>query len=406
MLQLKRIIQISFITAFIVMLSFFIGGCEKKSSSNNDDTKIYFGVILPQTGALSNLGPSWLDGVKLAVDHINEGGGILGKTLKIINIDSQTDPEIAVSAALDLIENNNVHIIIGAGASDVTIALAESLKAKDVIIMSPTSTSPRITTLEENNRLWRTAPSDIFQGNYMASKAIDLLFMRASIFYQDDNYGKGVRDGFISTYESRGGELLKSISFEAGLSTYIAQLQELFVDSIDVVILPTYINCARIILDQWHGLDLGGNWIISEANFQQSILTSMDSVEGVYVVEIAPAEDTDFKTIFKNEYGIDPMTFSANCYDAVMVLALAIERAGTLAVNSIIESLPEVTCPWGITIGIGKDEYSKAINSLETGDDINYEGASGKIDFDGNGDVTDVNCKLWLIQDGEFVEVN
>jgi ABC-type branched-subunit amino acid transport system substrate-binding protein len=406
MLQLKRIIQISLITAFIVMLSFFINGCEKKSSSNNDDTKIYFGIILPQTGSLSNLGPSWLDGVKLAVDHINEDGGILGKTLKIINIDSQTDPEIAVSAALDLIENNNVHIIIGAGASDVTIALAESLKAKDVIIMSPTSTSPRITTLEDNNRLWRTAPSDIFQGNYMASKAIDLSFMRASIFYQDDSYGKGVSDGFISTYESRGGELLKSISFEAGLSTYISQLRELFADSIDVVILPTYINCARIILDQWHGLDLGGNWIISEANFQQSILTSMDSVEGIYVVEIAPAEDTDFKTIFKNKYGIDPMTFSANCYDAVMVLALAIERAGTLAINSIIESLPEVACPWGTTIGIGKDEYTRGVNILETGGDINYEGASGKIDFDGNGDVTDVNFKLWLIQDGEFVEVN
>jgi len=392
----KRLCSIALLAA--VSLGIMSAGC-------NNSTGVTFGVILPESGELAGFGPSWINGINLAVAHINEGGGILGRSLAVVTRDSGTRADTALSAAQELIETHGVGALIGAGSSAVTMALVDTVQEAGVVLISPAATSPAISTLHDAGLVWRTAPPDTMQGSYMAARAVGLGLHDASVFYQEDDYGRGIRDGFSSAYQGEGGTLYQTISCGTGQSSYLAELEELFADPIDVAVLATYINNARVILNQWHGLDRAGTWMLSEANFHDLLLASGETAAGTYVVEIGSREETGFSGIFEAAYGSVPQTFTANAYDALMLLALAAHKAGSLDGGRIASCLTAVSGPGGELVGIGADQYGRALSVLGSGGEINYEGASGSIDFDGSGDVTDAYYRLWRVDQGQFVRI-
>lgn len=130
----------------------------------------------------------------------------------------------------------------------------------------------------------------------MARQCLGRGFMRAGVFYQDDEYGRGIRDGFVQSYAVSGGEVLQQLSCGTGQSSSVAELVQLFKDAPDIVILPTYINNAKIILQQWYGLGLGGQWMLSEASFDAQLLSAGAAADGAFVVECGARRSSGFET--------------------------------------------------------------------------------------------------------------
>lgn len=130
------------------------------------DRTVMFGVIAPQSGSLAVFGPSWLNSIELAVEDVNQGGGILAKQLAIISSDSGGDPAAAAGAALAMAAQHNLSAVIVADASSVARAVAEALLPHGVLVICSAATAPTLGDIADSGLLWRTAPSDVLQGDY------------------------------------------------------------------------------------------------------------------------------------------------------------------------------------------------------------------------------------------------
>jgi ABC-type branched-subunit amino acid transport system substrate-binding protein len=170
------------------------------------DVKI--GAVVPLTGDLQAYGSSSANGVRLAVDEINQAGGVLGEDLGLSIGDTRTTPQAGVDAANKLASIENVAGIVGAMSSGVTIPVAKSVASqKGVPQISNASTSPTITTLDDNGYLFRTVPSDALQGVVLGNLAYDNGLRSVSIMYVNNAYGEGLAEEFAKQFEKRGGEV-------------------------------------------------------------------------------------------------------------------------------------------------------------------------------------------------------
>ncbi|GAG96120.1 unnamed protein product, partial [marine sediment metagenome] len=173
---------------------------------------IKIGGLYSLTGALAPFGPPIANGAKLAVDQINEAGGLLGELLEIVVRDTGTAPAVGRDAATKLVEIDKTPALVGALSSGVTFAVSSITIANEVVQISPASTSPAITDLDDNDFVYRTCVSDAFQGVVNARQAAELLgFKRASVIYVNNAYGKGLAEVFKKAFEERGGKELEAI---------------------------------------------------------------------------------------------------------------------------------------------------------------------------------------------------
>lgn len=393
---------------FLGILCLFLGCSDTdRGTTPSEETVLKIGTLFPLSGSLSTFGPSQQRAAQLALDHIHSTGGVLGNKVVMEQRDSGTDSTRALPVARVLIEEDGITALVGPDASRVTLAVCAITVPNQVILISPASTSPMLTEYEDHGFLWRTCASDAAQGAFMAEQAYALGFQTASILYQDNVYGQGIHDAFEAAFSRLGGTILQSVPFNVDQSSHILELNALFAQPPDVVVLATFVNNARIILKEAKGLSLRSHWILSEAMYQESLFSVGDVAEGVYVVSVSSeGVQRSFVDLFRAEYnGEVPLTFSAQTYDAVMLLALAAEKAGETSGRALRDALQTVSAPPGERIGIGPDEFKRAVQLLRSGQDINYEGASGPIDFDEQGDVTATSYQLWQVQGSTFVEV-
>jgi ABC-type branched-subunit amino acid transport system substrate-binding protein len=203
-----------------------ITGCSSEESSTDSD-RLILGALMPMTGDLQAYGETSLNGIKLAVMHVNRGGGVLGQNMAVEVGDTQTTPQSGIDAAKKLISVEGADAIVGALSSGVSIPVAQSVTSQDGIPqISGASTSPVITGLDDNDYMFRTVPSDAFQGKALAEVVDADGLGNVATLYINNDYGEGLSDSFSSAFESLGGTVSAALAYEPGNASYRGELSK------------------------------------------------------------------------------------------------------------------------------------------------------------------------------------
>ena len=373
---------------------------------------IKIGALMSLTGALGPYGPSIANGAQMAVDHINAAGGVLGKQLELVIRDTATSPDVGRDAATKLVELDKVPAIVGALSSGVTLAASSVTIPSEVVLVSPASTAPSIPALDDNDFVFRTVVSDAVQGVVLGRLAVLLNYSKISVIYVNNDYGKGLADTFSDTFAALGGKVLTTVPYEENKPSYRGEVNALLVGNPDAIVMVSY--------------PVDGNKQIVEAieaGYQQDFLmtdgmkgegvapgpacASADEpgpLEGAFgTVAAAGFKAAQFEADFNAEgYGPSTIPYHDKAYDAVMLIALAMIKAGEATGPAIRDNLRAVAnCPGEV---VYYDEWEKAVSLLSKGKDINYQGAAGLVDFKDTGDV-DGAIEVWKIDGCMVVSV-
>ena len=369
-----------------------------------DPVKI--GTLLDYTGGLATYGPPIRNGADLAAELLNDAGGVLGRPVEAAHKDSGTSAQVATDGARALVNTEGVQAIVGSLSSGITIAVANSITIPNEIVMvSPASTSPAISVLEDGDYLFRTAPSDAAQGVVLARLARELGYDSAATLYINNQYGEGLSRVFTESFEAAGGTVTAQVPHEEGQSTYLSELGNATEDSPDVLISMSYPVSAEVYLREAIEGGVIDTFMFVDGTKSQEMFDNLGqaSLDGSYGT--APgAEESDAKALFnflyEERYGQLPSNpFIGEGFDAFAIIALAIEKAGEYDSTAIRDAMREVAGPPGIKVG--PEDFDHALELIQSGRDINYEGVSGSHDFDDKGDVVNT-IEIWMLDDGQI----
>ena len=362
------------------------------------DVKV--GTAAGVTGPIANLVPPILAGRNLAATHVNDQGGILGGgTYELVQGDSQCDGKAAVDAGTKLVNVEQVVAVIGPSCSGATLGMTQSVTIPaGVVVLSDSATAPTISYLADNDLVFRAAPSDGYQSAALAQHVWDQGLRNIAVTYANDDYNKGLGEAFAAAFKHIGGTITGQQVHEPDRQSYRSELSTLSGGGADALAVFAYFGSSGItilrnslenaLFDQFLGADgMMDNSVIEEIG--------ADTLRGkITLSQPAPATEGDsgpgesytaFAEAFKAADHDPTAPYVSHGYDVAFLMALAIEKAGTADRGLISAALREVANAPGMVIRPG--EWAKAREAIAAGEDINYEGASGAIEFDANGDV-------------------
>ncbi|MDA4893048.1 ABC transporter substrate-binding protein [Streptomyces sp. MS2A] len=366
------------------------GGGEKPAG----DITLKLGSLLPQTGSLSFLGPPMESGVGLAVQEINDAKA--GITVDMTSEDEGDTDTKAYETSISKLQSAGVAGIVGAAASGVSKLILDGNVAKGIITISPSNTSPDFTTFEDDGLYFRTAPSDLLQGEVLGNLIAEDGRKTLGIIYQNDAYGTGLDAAIKETFESAGGQVVAEASFNVGDAQFDAQVATIKAANPDAVavvsfdqfrtIAPLLVN-AGITADKFYMVD--GN----TSNYGAEASTNLPvSLEGAQGTRPGPALSDDFterlQTYWTGEGNstIQDFTYAAEAYDAVVLMALASLASGSTKGADIAAKMQEVS--GGSGGGKACTSFADCAKIINDGGVADYNGYSGDVTFDENGDPT------------------
>ncbi len=368
----------------------------------NASFDLTIGDLVPLTGDLSPFGPPGQKAAQLAVDQINaaiDKDG-LDQTVKLLNEDTQTEAQASTQAARK-VSDAGASCIAGAWASSDTIPVARSVSIRDKILqISPASTSDEITGLSDNGLLNRTAPPDRFQGPTLAKAIADDLGgaegKTANIGARNDSYGNGLAGTFKTAWEAAGGKIGQEQIYDPEQPSYDSEAAKIVSGNPDAIAI---IDFPETFAKVGPALARTGKWDPSIA-WGTDGLGSEDTAKlaGAKVVEgmrgTAPGSpDKDpstqaFDSLFKKSAptNVENQVFAPQNFDAVMLCYLAAVAAGSADGQQMADKVREVSAAPGTKYTW--EQLPEAVKALQDGDDIDYQGASGSIDMNDDGDAT------------------
>ena len=366
---------------------------------------LVIGDSVPLSGDLADFGPPGQKAADLAVDTINDAIAEAGvdHTVEVIHEDNGggADPQAAVQAARKLATSDGASCIAGAWASSDTIPTAESVSIpEEVPLISPASTSDEITGLEDDGLVNRTAPPDSFQGPTLAQYVADEIGgaegKTVNIGARNDAYGNGLAETFSAAWEEAGGTIGATEIYDPKLPNYDTEASSIVGGSPDAIVIvdfPETYNKVGPALVRTGDFDPTKTFVtdgLISGDLAEG--AGEDAVEGLRgTAPGVPDDDTSaqaFDTAYKaaEPKDVDRQTFDAQNFDAVVLCYLAAVAAGSTEGADIAENIASVSAPEGDPYTW--EELPAAIEALQAGDDIDYQGASGAIDMDDAGDAT------------------
>jgi ABC-type branched-subunit amino acid transport system substrate-binding protein len=365
------------------------------------------GTILPQSGALAFLGPPEEAGVALAVKDINDAG--LGMTIEPIYRDSgDTTTDTATVSVTDLL-SQDVSAIIGAASSGVSKTVIDQITGAGVVQFSPANTSADFTKYADKDLYWRTAPSDLLQGEVLGNQIAEDGNSTLGLIVLNDSYGTGLADSTTAAFEAAGGEVVAKSLFNEGDSNFAAQISEVTAANPDAIALITF-DQAKVITPALVGSGFAGDKLYfvdgNLADYSKDfaaglVAGSKGTLPGLDVGTLG-----DFTDRLKE---IDPtltdFSYAAESYDAVMLVALAAYAANDVKGETISKYLRQVS--GGSGEGTKVTDFKKAADALAKGEQVDYDGFSGPVTFDENGDPTEATIGVYeYADDNTYARIN
>ncbi len=383
------------------------GPCEGGPGVTGLFDNLKVGVLVPFTGALETRGQEYENAARLAAKCINNAGGVNGGAIEIITGDTASAVEQGVSEATRLVDDGAVGIV-GAASTAVTLEVAESVTGpSQVLQISPASTAASIAEADDDDFLFRTAISDLAQGVLLAQLvADDLGYTSVCAMYVNNAYGQGLLDGFTSTYGDGGGTVSASVAHDdAEADSYAAQLSECTADDPEALVAISYpVGQATVYLREAIDGSVIGEFVFvdgtkDDAMFAELGWDNFDGMRGTAPGALTPEFSDTFDELYEAEYGeLYQTPFVREAYDATVSIVLAAAAAGTSTDSvAIRDSLRDVANSPGDVYGPGAEDVGDAIVAAAAGTDVDYQGASGSVDFDVNGDITFGAIEIWQV---------
>ncbi len=346
-----------------------------------DGHEVKVGVILGFTGPIESLTPDMAASAELALKEVSDSGAFLGgKALVPVRGDSTCiDAAAATAAAERLVTAEDVAAIFGADCSGVTIAITNNVAVPNgVVIISPSATSPALTTIEDNGLFFRTAPSDARQGQVIAELLIERGIDNVAVTYTNNDYGKGLDGSFGAAFAGLGGTVAISAAHEDGKGDYSAEVGALSASGAEHLLVFGYVDQGGKGIIQT-SVDTGAfeNFIVADGMIGDSLIEAIgDALTGT--IGTAPGSDSAGAQMFLDHAaanGVDgDGPFRGESYDAAALIALSMQAAGSADRGAAAAKVLEVANAPGEPILPG--ELAKGLQILADGGDIDYVGAS------------------------------
>ena len=358
--------------------------------SAQDEVRI--GLLFGISGAISAMAPTMVDAARLAISQVNAQGGIGdGKTLVGTLGDSGCNPQNATDAATKAVNIDRAVAIVGPSCSGSVLAAAHSVTVPTgTTIISPSATSPELTRLNDRDRVFRTVPSDGYQGAALARALLERGIETVAVTYIANDYGAGLAESFRSEFEANGGTLAAYQSHDGSKASYRSELSRLARSGADTLMIFDYGDGSGLtILRQSLENGFFEQFVGADGMQSEALIRAIgaENLEGLLISAPigAGAEALErFSQAFRAENGNPEGIFAATSYDATFLLALALEHADGDR-NALPQSLRAVATAPGEPILPG--EWEKAKQLIAAGEEIDYKGAAGDHEFDDAGDV-------------------
>ncbi|MCC3295227.1 ABC transporter substrate-binding protein [Arthrobacter sp. zg-Y411] len=356
------------------------------ASTGTTETPLKIGTLLPTTGSLAYLGPPEIAGTNLAVKEINEAGGVLGKPIEIVHRDSgDTTTDIATQSVNDLL-SQDVSAIVGAASSGVSKTVIGNITGAGVIQFSPANTSPDFSTWDDNGLYWRTAPSDVMQGRTLGNYIVTCGAQTVGMIVLNDAYGTGLQGNIKESVEAAGGQVVIEEMFNEGDSQFSSQVDSVVAAKPDAIVVISFDQSKSIVpLLTAKGVDPGQLFFVDGNASDYSKDFEAGTLEGAQGTRPGSFPSEDFlASLLAVDPDLTDLTYAGESYDAVTLLALAAEAAGSTDSKAMAAELE----------GLSKDgekcfDFAGCVTLLRGGGDVDYDGYSGPVSFDENGDPTE-----------------
>ena len=358
------------------------------------------GTALPQTGNLAFLGPPEEAGVAYATSQINEASADTGLTVEVTYGDSGDTDNKAYETEIPRLLGEDVTAIIGAASSGTSLQFIDQVVGADVIQFSPANTSATLSTYDDNGLYWRTAPSDVLQGEVLGNLVAEDGNQTLGMIVLNDSYGTGLAGFVKEAFEAAGGEVVAEPTYNTGDTSFDSQISEVLAADPDAIVLITFEEVTTILpglasfpSDKLYFVD--GNL----ANFGTdiaagSVTGAKGTLPGLSIDTISEFTDAlqEF-TLADGKPELTEFSYAAESYDAVILLALAALEAGSIAGPDVAGKLQEVS--GGSGDGETCTTFAECADIILGGGTADYDGISGKVTFDENGDPTDGSVGIY-----------
>lgn len=393
-------------------------GCSgRDGSSVAAKNPVEIGVVASVTGDLEAYGTELLDGATLAFDEINRAGGVLGgRPLKLYVQDDGTKTD-GTKAAYATLLTKGVPVILGTNYSGGVAAIAEQIRTGRTLTITPSATSPDITTLADDGFLYRTAVSDTVQGVVLAQLVADAGRKGICVVHRDDTWGRALSDIAITNL-SRSAPATRIVKapYSPDLSDFSAVMQpcdELLGTPDAGVMFLTYVQDGALILDSaqkrgWSPLQ--HRFFFGDGIYDAALLSKVPNaafLEGAVGTSASGPDPATpigarakaFAAKYVARFGREPSPFSANSYDAAYVAAAAIEIAKSATDReAVAKAIGRVSS--GVSAEAG--DWPAILRAIAEKGELDYEGASGNVDFDpATGDILPPSfIAVWSVAGG------
>jgi neutral amino acid transport system substrate-binding protein len=378
------------------------------------------GSLLPATGDLSSVGQPMLAAVPLLVDKVNQCGGVNGAAIAMVpNTDDQTDPTAGADGMTKLAEVDKVAGVVGSFASGVSSAAVPIAVRNKVMLISPGSTSPIFTERAKKGDFqgfWaRTAPPDTYQAQALAKLAFDKGIRNVATVVINNDYGVGFEKEFVLAFKKLGGTITneaKPTRYDPKATTFETEAQATFGGKPDAVAAIAYAETGALLLKTAYeqGLSKGVQILLTDGSKSDQFPEQVGKTnDGKFILAGAlgtvPGADgkalEQFVKLWQAKFNRPPVEYAAQAWDAAALLALSAQAAQANTGEGIKSKLREVANAPGVEVS----DVCEGLKLLKEGKDINYQGASGNVDVDENGDVVGVYDVWQVANDGKLKTV-
>jgi len=354
------------------------------SAAPQGDGTLVVGQLLPSTGDLAFLGPPEFAGVDLAVQEINQAGGVLGNDVQTRRADSGDGTPLVAPGSVDKLLNQGSDVIIGAASSSVSLSVIDKIIGAGVVQFSPANTSTEFDTYDDKGLYFRTAPSDVLQGAVMGNLVVQDGAQNIAIMARQDSYGEALASQVAKTIQQQGAKVATKTLYNADATQFTAEVNEVAASNPDAIVLIAFNETTKIIPR-----------LIAAGVGPQDVPTYfVDGNCADYSADFDPGTLTNVKCTFPgaeltNSFkqrllGVNPdlkdFTYGPESYDATVLSALAATAANSDNGKAIASQLIAVSRD-----GTKCTEYAQCVQLLQDGEDIDYDGVSGPIDLNDTG---------------------
>lgn len=350
------------------------------------------GALLPESGSLAFLGPPMTTGAAVAVDDINASGGINGADVTMQSADEgDANLNIVGDSATSLI-NQGVSAILGAAATGMSQLVYSQITGSCVLEISPSNTGIEVSDWNTAGMYFRTAPSDDLQGEILGDVILQDGHETVGILHLDSPYGAGLADSVVETVENGGMEVVYNEAFSEQAESYSSESAGLAAEDPDAMVVISYDQIYSIVPELQRNFDDLSNLYLVDGNTKDLSVGADGSSPGLEAGVLAGATGTiPGQSVEGSEFGdrmmaknpdLDSFTYAGEAYDAIILVGLAAVQAQSTDSAAMAAEMVDVSGDGGEVC----ETFADCRELIEAGEDIDYEGISGPIEFAPNGD--------------------